>query len=315
MTMTNMGIAAMETRRPAPTNREEGRPSYVLITPARNEEELLGQTIQSVLKQTIRPVKWVIVSDGSTDGTEELVRRWAREHDWIELVILPQREERHFAGKVRAFNAGYERVRNLDYAVIGNLDADVTFEEEDHFEFMLGEFARNPRLGVAGSGYREGEVVYPYRFTSLEDVAGACQLFRRRCFEEIGGYPELKSGGIDVIAVFSAQTKGWQTRTFPQKMFRHHRKVGSAQHENVYAKLLHEGSKDYILGSHPGWEVLRSVYQVKNRPYVIGGMLLLAGYMRAMLSGTERTIPEELMEIRRKEQMQRLRKIVRETLG
>ena len=308
-------MATVEASGREPAEARNLSASYVLITPARNEEELLAQTIESVLKQTILPIKWVIVSDGSTDGTEELVRRYAREHEWIELVALPERKERHFAGKVHAFNAGYEKVRHLDYAVIGNLDADVTFEEESHFEFMLTEFARTPKLGVAGSGYREGDVVYPYRFTSLEDVAGACQLFRRECFEEIGGYPALKAGGIDVIVVFSAQTKGWQTRTFAEKMFRHHRKVGSAQHENEYAKLLHQGSKDYILGSHPGWEVLRSVYQIKNRPYVIGGMLLLAGYMRAMLSGTERIIPAELMEVRQKEQMQRLRKIVRQTLG
>ncbi len=102
-------MATVEASGREPAEARNLSASYVLITPAKNEEELLAQTIESVLKQTILPIKWVIVSDGSTDGTEELVRRYAREHEWIELVALPERKERHFAGKVHAFNAGYEK--------------------------------------------------------------------------------------------------------------------------------------------------------------------------------------------------------------
>jgi glycosyltransferase involved in cell wall biosynthesis len=278
-----------------------------LITPARNEEQLLELTIQSVIKQTIRPHKWVIVSDGSTDGTNELVTRYARDYGWIELVALPERKERHFAGKVHAFNAGYERVRDSNYSVIGNLDADVSFDDQQYFEFMLEKFAENPQLGVAGSAYREGDVLYPYRYTSLEDVAGACQLFRWQCFKDIGGYLPLRSGGIDVIAVFSAQTYGWQTRTFTEKTFEHHRKVDSAQHHGMIPRLLNSGTKDYVLGSHPLWELLRCLYQTKNSPYVIGGALVLAGYSWAMITRVEKIIPKDLMQIRRNGQMERLK--------
>src|SRR5690348_5073667 len=98
-------------------------PSYVLITPARNEAEFIEVTLKSVVSQTVLPMKWVIVSDGSTDGTDEIVKTYASKHGWIELVRMPERRDRHFAGKVHAFNAGYERVQALDYEVIGSMDA------------------------------------------------------------------------------------------------------------------------------------------------------------------------------------------------
>ena len=174
-------------------------PRYVLITPARNEAQYIEQTIESVLAQTVRPLKWVIVSDGSTDGTDEIVTRYMADHPWIELARMPERSERHFAGKVYAFNAGYARVADLDYDVIGNLDADVSFET-GHFEFLVGKFGENPQLGVVGAAFREGSEQYDYRFTNIENVWGGCQLFRRECFETIGGCVPLKGGCIEHIA-------------------------------------------------------------------------------------------------------------------
>src|SRR2546430_3274291 len=148
-------------------------PRYVLISPARNEALYIEHTIQSVIAQTLLPVRWIIVSDGSTDGTDELVARYAAQHDWIELVRQPERADRHFAGKVNAFNAGYARVKDLDYEIIGNLDADISFEK-DYCAFLVSKFGENPRLGVAGTPRREGaNPMYDYRFTSIEDVSGA----------------------------------------------------------------------------------------------------------------------------------------------
>jgi glycosyltransferase involved in cell wall biosynthesis len=189
---------------------------YVLITPARNEAAFLEETIKAVVNQTQLPVKWVIVSDGSTDGTDDIVNRYAAAHDWIELVRMPERRERHFAGKVGAINAGRERVADLDYDIIGNLDADITIDE-DYFRFLLSKFVENPKLGVAGTPFREGTRQYDYRFTSVEHVSGACQLFRKACFADIGGYRAIKTGGIDTIAVITARMKGWETRSFLEK--------------------------------------------------------------------------------------------------
>src|SRR5690348_9302238 len=159
-------------------------PNYVLITPARNEAQYIEGTIVSVIGQTIRPSRWIIVSDGSTDGTDEIVKRYLVDNPWIELVRMPERRDRHFAAKVSCFNCGYEKVGNCSYEVIGNLDADITFKTS-YLEFLLQKFAEDPALGVAGTPFVEGAESYDYRFTSEEHVSGACQLFRRKCFEEV----------------------------------------------------------------------------------------------------------------------------------
>jgi len=259
--------------------------------------------------QSLRPIKWMIVSDGSTDDTGAIVKRYAAQHDWIELVELSERAQRSFAGKVGAFRAGYARLAGVAYGVIGNLDADISFEA-DYLEFLVGKFAEQPRLGVAGTPYREDNAVHDDRLKSPEHVSGACQLFRRECFEAIGGYPAVSSGGIDLIAVLSARAKGWETRRFEDKVCLHHRHVGSGDHANIALRLLNRGRKDYLLGSHPAFEVFRSIHQMKSRPYVLGGALMLAGYAWAMLRRADRTMPPELIELRRRDQLQRLRDVL-----
>ena len=282
--------------------------NYVLITPARNEAAFIELTIQSMVKQSVRPLRWMIVSDGSTDGTDDIVRKYEARHDWIELLRMPERVERHFGGKVLCFNAGLERVKTLKYDLIGNLDADISFEN-DLFAFLLGKFGEYPKLGVAGVPFTEGNGTYDFRFSSIEHVSGQCQLFRRECFEAIGGYMPLKRGGIDVVAVLSARMKGWQTRTFPEKYYVHHRLMGTAKHGGIMAAFA-LGEKDYTLGRHPVWQIFRALYQMTRAPFVVGGAGLLAGYFWAMLKRLERPVPGELIRFQRREQMLRLEKFV-----
>lgn len=283
-----------------------GLPKYVLITPARNEAAYIEQTLKSMAGQTVPPVRWVIVSDGSTDGTDDIVKKYTAEHAWIELVRMPERAERHFAGKVHAFNAGYARIKGLDYDVIGNLDADISFGE-DLFEFILGKFAEHPSLGIAGTAFIQGSTLaYDYNLINLQDVEGQCQLFRRECFEEIGGYVPIKNGGIDVIPVYLARMKGWETRTFTEKTYVHHRISGTGQ-GSLPGSYFRSGKKDYYLGAHPVWEIFRSIYHMKDKPYVVSGLLLFAGYAWEFLKRAEYPVPAELVAFRRKEQMQRLR--------
>jgi biofilm PGA synthesis N-glycosyltransferase PgaC len=287
-------------------------PAFVLITPARNEAKFIQQTIDSVVAQTLRPLKWVIVSDGSTDGTDEIVRKYAEIHPWIELLRMPERRERHFAGKVYAFNAGYARINDpelaLDYEVIGNLDADVTFDDENYFAFLLNKFAENPRLGVGGTPYRQGNWMYNYRYANIEDVCGACQLFRRQCFEEIGGYSPVKGGGIDHIAFLTARMKGWPTRSFPEKVYLHRRPAGTAERGRLRANFK-TGAQDYALGSHPLWALFRTGYQMTRAPFFAGGLMLGAGYFWALVRRQERAVSPELAAFRRGEQMARLKKL------
>lgn len=293
-----------------PANNEEslagGRHlSYVLVTPARNEEAFIEKTIQSMIAQTVVPKRWVIVSDGSIDRTDEIVKRYAIQYPWMELLRMPERKERHFAAKVRCFAAGFERVRSDHFDVIGNLDADISFEPR-YIEFLLDRFARDKDLGVAGTPFIEGSVSYDYKFTSLEHVSGACQLFRRKCFESIGGYVEVKSGGIDWIAVTTARMKGWKTRTFVEQSCYHHRPMGTASRSKLRAAFS-LGMQDYCLGGHPLWQVFRGCYQMRRRPYVLGGLLLVAGYASALLRGHPKAVSSQLAKFHRREQMQRLR--------
>ncbi len=285
------------------------RLTYILITPARNEADFIELTLESVVGQTVRPLKWVIVSDGSTDGTDEIVGRYAAQHQWIELVRMPARQERHFAGKVNAFNAGYASVKDLPFQLVGNLDADVSFDSE-YFEFLLSKFPDNPRLGVAGTPFTEGSFRYDYRFTSIEHVSGQIQMFRRECFEGIGGYIPMKAGGVDLMAVITARMKGWQTRTFVEKSYEHHRQMSSAKHSTL-GIAFDFGRTDYLLGCGPVWEISRSFYHMARKPLVLGGVLNLAGYFWAMASRADRVVSPEVVQFRKAEHMGRLRDFFR----
>ncbi len=282
-------------------------PSYVLITPARNEAEFIELTLRAMVRQTVLPLKWIIVNDGSTDGTDEIVSKYTRNYSWIELLRMPDREKRHFAGKVHAFNAGYAIAKELRPDVIGNLDADASFEPE-HFEYLISQFAANPDLGVGGAPYREESVTYDYRFSNIEDVWGGCQLFRRDCFEAIGGYVPLEAGSIDHIAVVTARMKGWKTRTFVDKVCVHHRKMGTAQQGILKAKFK-LGAKDYRVGNHPLWELSRVLYQISRPPFVVGAIALGAGYMWSLLERAQRPVSPEFVAFTRYEQMHRLQQV------
>jgi biofilm PGA synthesis N-glycosyltransferase PgaC len=286
--------------------------TYFLITPARNEATFIEQTLQSVVSQTRRPLRWVIVSDGSTDGTDDIVRRYTAQHDWIELLRMPERTSRDFAGKVGAFHAGYQRVRHLPHDAVCSLDADITFDPE-YFEFLIGKLASDPKLGLVGTPHVEDNRTYDFRFASVEHVSGACQLFRRECFEAIGGYRPMPHGGVDLVAVLTSRLRGWKTRTFLEKTCHHHRQMGSATKSGL-AVLRHDGYKDYTLGAHPLWELFRCLNRMLKKPFIIGGLSLAYGYFASWITRRPKSAPAEVVAFRRKEQMDRLKSILRRLL-
>ena len=287
--------------------------NYVLITPAHNEEAFIERTLASMVAQTRFPERWVIVDDGSADRTAQIVEGYASRYQWIELFRMPQRINRSFAGKVHAFNAGLERARSLKFDVIGNLDADLSFEP-DYLEFLIGKFAEDPRLGVAGTPFTEDDGYDTARdsFEGENHVAGGCQLFRRQCFEGVGGYIPNRGGGIDWIAVTTARMKGWKTRSFPEKRFHHYRSLGTAGKSNWAASFSY-GEKDYYLGGSPVWQLFRVAYRATKQP--IEGFALLSGYCWAAIRRIERPVSRELLRFHRREQMKRLRAIFRTLLA
>jgi poly-beta-1,6-N-acetyl-D-glucosamine synthase len=288
-------------------------PPYVLVTPARNEKAFIEKTIESVVHQTVLPMKWVIVDDGSLDRTAEIVGRYLVHYPWIELVRMPQRRDRSFAAKVGAFNAGYERLNGLGYEIIGNLDADISFGV-DHFEFLARKFSADPSLGVAGTVFREeGYSSERDSFEGYKHVSGQCQLFRRQCWEDIGGYIPHRAGGIDWMAVTTARMIGWKTESFRERSFFHYRHLGTAE-RSVFSSLFSYGEKDYYLGGHPIWELFRVAYRATKTPYITGGLALGMGYCWALLRQTPRPVSRQLMAFHRKEQLAKLKAILKSLL-
>ncbi len=283
--------------------------NYVLVTPARNEVQFIELTIKSVLAQKILPLRWIIVSDGSTDGTDEIVMKYSAQYPWIELLRMPERRVRNFAGKVHAFNAGYMSLKDLPYDVIGNLDSDVSFDSE-YFPFLLERLSEDQQLGLVGTAFKDGSgTTYDYRFVSIEHVTGTCQLFRRECFEAIGGYVPSRCGAVDSIAVIKAKMAGWKTRTFKEKLLLHHRGFGAAE-QTVLVARFKNGAKDYVVGNHPLWELARVLYQMTKKPLITGSLMLASGYLWSAMRQIERPISQEVVAFHRKEQLKRLKEFL-----
>jgi glycosyltransferase involved in cell wall biosynthesis len=285
-------------------------PRCLLITPARNEAAHLEQTILSMVSQTTLPDKWIIVNDGSTDDTPNIIDKYAAAHPWIQRKDMPAHRDRSFAAKARNFNSACDDAGLWGYDVVGNIDADVTFEP-DFLDFLLRRFTDNPRLGVAGAPFVEDDG-YDSTTDSFEGenhVAGQFQLFRRRCLEDVGGYVPNKAGGVDWIAVTTARMKGWETRSFREKRFFHHRTLGTAERGRL-AALYSYGEKDYYLGGSPIWEISRVAYRVAKRPRVFGALALGAGFLMAAIRRIPRPVSAELMRFHRNEQMKKLRAIL-----
>jgi hypothetical protein len=205
-------------------------------------------------------------------------------------------------------------VKGRNFEVVGNLDSDLSFDP-DYCEFLLGKFAEDPELGVAGTIFREeGYSSATDSFEGQNHVAGGCQLFRRRCFQEIGGYVPNRAGGVDWIAVTTARMMGWKTRSFREKSFFHYRSLGTAE-RSLLASTFSYGEKDYYLGGHPLWEIFRVAYRATKRPYMVGGIALYAGYLSAFVRRMKRPVSDDLLRFHRKEQMLKLKTILKSKLA
>lgn len=281
---------------------------YVLITPAHNEGEYIDKTINSVVGQRHLPSKWIIVSDRSTDETDEIVKKYMKEYDFIKLVRIDGNNRRHFGAQVRAINAGYEQIKHLEFDFFGNLDADVTFEAS-YYENILKKYQDSPKLGIAGGFIYEkkGEEFQSRPLNNTKSVANAIQLFRRECYEATGGYVELKNGGHDWVIELMARIKGWQVQAFPELKVFHHRPTSSAV--GLIRGKFHQGLMDYSVGSHPLFEVVKCLRRIKEKPYLFGAFIRIAGFIWPYFRNEKRQVPDEIMRYLRSEQKQRIRKL------
>ncbi len=278
---------------------------YVLITPAKNEGDIIPKTIESVIKQTIKPVKWIIVDDNSTDNTRDIVKNLSREYEFINLLTINSDETRNFGSKVNAFMTGYNVIKEKDFDYIGNLDADVSFEST-YFERLLNEFNKNKKLGLAGGWISELiNKKYTNQIVSDNSVAGAVQFFRRICFEEIGGYTPLISGGIDTVAEVKVRMNGWEVKTIRELIVLHNRPVSEGKN-NIFKSRFQQGINHYVLGYHPIFYFFATSLRVLERPIFFGSMLKFFGFLCAAFLRMERNVDDDYITFLRKEQLNRL---------
>jgi glycosyltransferase involved in cell wall biosynthesis len=289
---------------------------YVLISSSRNEEKFIPLTLDSVTRQTQLPECWIIVDDGSTDRTGEIAESYEKIFPWITVIRNPRREGRSFAAKANNVNAAFAKLEidRVDFDIIGNLDTDTTFAP-DYMEFLMQKFAADPRLGCAGTPFTQdgGYDSTKDSFEGENYVAGPIQLFRRQCFQEVGGYVANPAGGVDWIAVMMARLKGWTVRSFDDKRYHHHRSMGTAERTEVVA-LFSYGEKDYYLGGSPVWQLFRVTYRAAKKPYLVGALALFFGYFWAALRRVKRPISDELIKFHRADQMKKLKAILRSML-
>ncbi|MEZ4747633.1 MAG: glycosyltransferase family 2 protein [Calditrichia bacterium] len=295
-------------------NHDKRLPTYVLITAARNEAQYIVKTLDSVVNQTILPLRWVIVNDGSTDNTSAIVKEYAAQYPFIKLVTIQRDGDRNFAAKVYAFEKGQQLVQDLQYDFIGNLDADVSFRK-DYYEVLINKFKDKPRLGVSGGIIYEkiGDKFYKQNINT-RSVAGAIQFFCKDCLESFGGYLALKNGMVDGIAELMARRNHWQTLTFSDLVVFHHRRVGTTS-INIFTMNFKAGINQYQLGYLIKYHVLRSISYIFSKPYLLGTICLLSGYFYALISGKPRIIPNDIVTYLRYEQKQFLRSRFKKSLN
>jgi glycosyltransferase involved in cell wall biosynthesis len=289
-------------------DQNQNNVAYVLVTPVKNEEKLIGITIESVVRQTVRPAEWVIVSDGSTDRTEEIVRTAAQEHPWIRLLALPPRPDRNFAAVVRATEAGLQALSVTDYAYVGLLDSDVRFQS-DYFAQVLAEFLRRPQLGLAGGvviDVGQSKERLPF---NRQDVPGAVQFFRRSCFAALGGLIAIPEGGWDALTCARARMVGYETSLLTHLIVDHLKPRNIAE-GSVFRRKWQLGVRDYALGYHPLFEAVKCFGRMREPPFVLGGLAWWIGFCIAALQRRRRLMPADLLGFVRKEQMGRMRALL-----
>ena len=278
---------------------------YLVVSPVRNEAQYIEGTIRSMACQTVPPAEWIIVNDGSTDETAELVKRHARSHAWIHLIDREKRQEgqdrQRGKGVIDTFYYGYERRTEEKYQFLVKLDGDVSFEPE-YFEFLLQQFAANARLGIAGGTlYEQLDNKWTLR-TALDHVRGPIKTYRRACFDEIGGLE--RALGWDGIDEWKARSQGWEVRSFAETRVYHHRPTGDATGK-LKAKM-EQGYGAHYMGYHPLYTIARGILHMTRRPYVLGGMTMMLGHLAAWMQGREQYGDRSVLRYVRRTQRRQL---------
>lgn len=260
---------------------------YIVITPVRNEGLHFAETIAAMVAQTVRPLMWVIVDDGSTDDTGALADHAAGTHAWIRVL---HRSDRGFreqgSGVIQAFSEGFELCQHFAWEFVVKFDGDLSFPN-DYFASCLARFAQNPKLGIGGGVVCKsvnGELVVESRGDPRFHVRGATKVYRRACWDQIGGL--LKTPGWDTVDELKANMLGWETYTFYDLKLRQHKDTGSA--DGAWRNWVKNGLANYVSAYHPLFMFVKCVKRAFARPYLLGAVGLAYGF----LGGYFRRVPQ-----------------------
>jgi biofilm PGA synthesis N-glycosyltransferase PgaC len=279
------------------------QPKCALITPVRDEQAYLPLTIESVVRQTCRPVEWVLVNDGSKDNTADIIEAASREHPWIRAVHRKDRGHRKWgAGIIEAFYDGVAALSRQDWDYLSKLDGDLSFEP-DYFERAFKRFEDDPRLGIGGGvlyHYEDGHRVRELHPTF--HVRGGVKIYRRALWTALGGL--WVGPGSDTLDEVKANMLGWTTRSFADLQLLHHRFTGSSW--GRWGGMVKDGKTDYVCGYHPLFLLAKSASRIRNRPYFVASLALLYGYVAAQLEGMPQVNDPSLIRYLRRQQLAKL---------
>ncbi len=288
-----------------------GKPvRYVVVTPAYNEQEYIGRTIDSVVSQTVLPDQWVIVDDGSTDRTAQIIQERAAACAFIRYHRRTRDPaQTYYGSNVYAIREGYQQLKDRSFDFFCVLDADMELCP-DYYEQIFRRFAAYPELGIATGTYVEkiGKRLIEAQI-DRRSTPKALQVFRRECYEKLGGYIACQNGGEDTCAEIMARMYGWQTWSFPEIVCHHQRPVGTGGGRSLLWSRYSLGVREYYLGTHPLFLLFKCLRRsLIEKPYLVSGLARLAGSLHGYLSREPRNIPIDAMKFVRREQMARLRR-------
>lgn len=263
-------------------------PRYVVVSPVKDEAQHVELTLRSVIGQTLTPSVWIIVDDGSSDGTLEILSSYAARHSFIRIVTSARGQPRQTGtAEALAFQRGLAALGDVDFDYIVKLDGDLSFEP-DYFERLLAHFEKDDRLGVGSGIYLEQDSDGRWRPVAMPfyHACGACKVVRRRCFEDIGGF--LTTPGWDTVDEIRAWSRGWNTRHFRELQMRHHRPEGSAM-GRLRTSVMH-GEIYYLTGGDPLFLVLKVARRLSARPILFNAIALAWGYLGAAMARKPRLV-------------------------
>ena len=284
---------------------------YIVIMPVRNEARFLAGTLELIAAQTIKPAQLIIVDDGSSDDTGKIAAAAAAKHAWVKVL---HRADRGFrspgGGVIKSFSDGFQNITVKDWGFVVKLDGDLSFES-DYFERCLAQFIKDPKLGIGGGticNRVDGALVVEAPRDPLFHVRGATKIYKRECWDAIGGL--IQQPGWDTVDEYHANMLGFTTYTFPELKLCHHRPAGDV--EGTWKNWVKNGLANYVTGYHPLFMLCKCGRRAFTKPYGIGAVGLLAGFLKGYIKGVPQVNNQELIRFVRQQQMRKL--LMRESL-